>query len=145
MLFQPKWRTGGLLGGGKWNNWKMGANSNFYRPNYGYGQQIPSASGYSLGEQQLNVAPLPPPSPFNSYSPSNDGWSVPISYNHIGPALQQVQQSQLTGYDNYSPSLTTLPAKLQTVTPSSDPYGGTSTKGGGTTTTKSKFPIPTKK
>lgn len=135
MLFQPKWRTGGLFGGRGWGSWKMGANSNFYRPNFGYGSghSIPSAaSGYPLGEQQLNVAPFAPPNPFSSYSASNEGWSVPISYNQVGPA-SQIQQTSLNSYDSYSP---TLPAKLQTVTPTNDGYG---TKGSSGSKGSSKY------
>lgn len=125
MLFQPKWRTGGLFGGKGWNSWKMGANSNFYRPGYGYGGSASGLTGgYPIGEQQLSVAPFAPPNPFSSYSPSNEGWSVPISYNQVG-AVSQIQQTSLNNYDGYSP---TLPAKLQTVTTATDSYGGT--KGG---------------
>lgn len=122
MLFQPKWRTGGLFGSKGWGNWKMGANSNFYRPGYGYGNPVPS--GYPSSDQQLNVAPFAPPNPFSSYSASNEGWSIPISYNQVRP-VSEIQQTSLSSYDGYSPA---LPDKLQFVTPTNDDYG---TKGGG--------------
>lgn len=145
LLFQPKWKGGSLLGNKNWgSSWKqMGANSNFYRPGYGYGYSAgggsmlgpmlyPQQAGFNYGQanygsnEQL-VVNLPGTSA-PGYSPvllthpgssgagagANDGWTVPA-------------QHQITNSVSYDSGYQAHPGTLVRQ-PTIDPYG--SVKGG---------------
>lgn len=126
LMLQPKWKGTSLFGSKGWGSWKNIANSNFYRPGYGYSNMnsIPVNLGYPISEQ-LNVAPLTVPNSISSYGSPNDGWSLPLTYNQQSAPIQQ---TQLTSYDSYSqpPAPILQPAKQQqqqVITPTLDPYG----------------------
>lgn len=128
-MFQPKWKTGGsgLFGGRGWmgHGWKMGANSNLYRPNYGYAPN--SMSGFHGGYQindQLNISPLSLGSyQSNNFGPINDGWSAQLggttTYTTT-PAVSPAAIQQFNNYDSYSSQPT--PSKTQTSAPLVDSY-----------------------
>lgn len=138
----------------------MGANSNFYRPGYGY--MMPSANvvapiqpgGTYQFNDQINLPPFPsvqpsqalqPTSSYGSNNPQqqqiqlNDGWSVPLGpYSQTSGGLIRpsggLQQQPINSYDSYSVSpgnqQLVQPGKQYTNANPMDPYGG-STKGGG--------------